>query len=99
MAVPGAVEGELFELATYLASELPEESSERASSAIEVLRGVFDLRVWRQHKGTDERAARGMRRLDLVLPPADWGVAWQHVQARAVAALSALREELDSLGG
>ncbi len=36
-----------------------------------------------------------MARLGLSLPVFDWGAAWAQVQARAVATLSALREEIE----
>jgi hypothetical protein len=58
---------------------------------------LFDLRVWHQHTGTESRAARGMRRLRISLPVYDWGSAWRHIQARTVAALSAVREETETL--
>jgi len=95
--VPESEGHKLLDLATYLDAHLPEESSARAREAIDDLRALLDIRVWRQHTGTDERAARGMRRLGISLPVYDWGEAWQRVQARSVAALSALREELERL--
>jgi len=36
-----------------------------------------------------------MRRLRLELPTADWGVVWDRVQAVTVAALNAIREEVE----
>jgi len=38
-----------------------------------------------------------MARLGITLPVLDWGATWAHVQARAVEALSALREEVETL--
>lgn len=99
MAIPGAVEGgKLFELKNYLAAELSEEASQRTSAAVDDLKAVIDLRVWRQHSGTHERGAQGAQRLGIALPPADWNAAWKQVQARTVGALSALREEIEQLG-
>jgi hypothetical protein len=98
MAVPDAEKGgKLVELREYLVSELSEESTQRVTDAIDDLRAVNALRVWRQHKGTDERAAKAATRLGLVLPADDWGEAWRHVQARSVSGLSALREEIELL--
>jgi len=98
MNVPDSTEGgKLFELKSYLSSRLPEDAAVRTDDAVDDLRAVFDLRVWRQHEGTDARARRGMQRLSLALPPADWGEAWAHVQSKAVIALSALREEIEML--
>jgi hypothetical protein len=98
MNVPDSTEGgKLFELKRYLSSMLPEDAAARTDEATDDLRAVFDLRVWRQHEGTEARARRGMERLGLTLPPADWGEAWAHVQSKAVLALSALREEIETL--
>ena len=97
LAVPGSDGHKLSDIATYLEDKLGDESADRASEAIADLRALFDLRVWRQHEGTERRAAAGMDRLGITLPVYDWGAAWQHVQARAVAALSALREEIETL--
>jgi hypothetical protein len=87
----------LSDLAAYLDGELGEESAERASEAIADLRGLFSLRRWRQHAGTEGEALRGMSRLGISLPIYNWGDTWRHVQARAVVALSALREEVETL--
>lgn len=95
--VPSSDGHKLTDLDAYLQGELGEESADRASEAIGDLRALFDLRVWRQHSGTERRAAAGMSRLGIVLPVLDWADAWQKVQARAVVALSALREEIETL--
>jgi hypothetical protein len=87
----------LTDLDAYLRGELGEESADRASEAIGDLRALFDLRVWRQHSGTERRGATGMSRLGISLPVVDWADAWQKVQVRAVVALSALREEIETL--
>jgi hypothetical protein len=87
----------LVNLDGYLHGVLTDDSAERASEAINDLRAMFDIRVGRQHAGTEERARRGMSRLGLAVPIYDWGAAWQHVQVRAVGALSALREEVETL--
>jgi hypothetical protein len=98
MNVPDSTDGgKLFELKNYLSSKLSEDSASRTDDAVDDLRAVFDLRVWRQHEGTDARAHKGMQRLGLTLPPADWGEAWAHVQGKAVVALSTLREEVEAL--
>lgn len=95
--VPDRSASKLIDLGAYLKAKLTEESTARAIEAVDDLRALFDLRVWRQHTGTDDRAARGMRRLGISLPVHDWDGAWRHIQARAVAALSALREEIETL--
>ena len=95
--VPDRSDSRLLDLSDYLQTKLTEESAARALAAVDDLRALFDLRVWRQHAGTEDRAARGMSRLGISLPVYEWGVAWQRIQARTVAALSALREEVETL--
>ncbi len=95
--VPECEHSKLLDLSDYLKARLTEESTLRAADAIDDLRALFDLRVWRQHTGTEGRAARGMNRLGMSLPVYDWGDAWRHVQVRTVAALTALREEVETL--
>ena len=95
--IPDRKDSKLLDLRQYLQTELAEESAARALEAVDDLRALFDLRVWRQHPGTESRAARGMSRLRISVPVYDWGSAWRHVQARSAAALSALREEVETL--
>jgi hypothetical protein len=95
--VPGRDGKQLLDLREYLIEKMGKDEAARAVDAVEDLRAMFDLRVWRQHEGTDERGTRGMARLGISLPVMDWGAAWEHVQVRAVAALSALREEVELL--
>jgi hypothetical protein len=95
--IPDRDESRLFDLGEYLRAKLTEESTARAVEAVDDLRALFDLRVWRQHAGTEARAAKGMSRLGISLPVYEWGGAWHHIQARTVAALSALREEIETL--
>jgi hypothetical protein len=95
--LPDRDENKLVDLHAYLVENMGDGASARAGEAVDDLRAIFDLRVWRQHAGTDERGARGMARLGITLPVVDWSATWVHVQARAVAALSALREEVETL--
>ncbi len=95
--VPASDGHKLTDLDAYLRGKLGEDSADRAAEAIGDLRALFDLRVWRQHSGTERRAAAGMGRLGIVLPVLDWAEAWQKVQACTVAALAALREEIETL--
>jgi hypothetical protein len=94
--VPSSDGHKLTDLDAYLQGALGE-SANRASEAIGDLRALFDLRVWRQHSGTERRAAAGMSRLGIVLPVVNWADAWQKVQGRTIVALSALREEAETL--
>jgi hypothetical protein len=97
VSLPDGGGKKLIDLDGYLKGVLDDDSAERASKAIGDLRAMFDVRVGRQHAGTDARGRRGMNRLGIAPPVYDWGEAWQHVQRRAVAALSALREEVETL--
>ena len=89
----------LTDLKRYLAENLPGEALARAELAVDVLRAFFDIRAWRQHPSgrAETQGRRGMERLEVELPTSDWQGAWRHLHARAVAALSALREEVDAL--
>lgn len=93
----GASGGALNNLKAYLEPRVAPDSMARVSEAIDDLRAFAALRAWRQHPGADLRGADATARLGLTLPPADWGEAWRYLQARAVAALSALREEIEGL--
>jgi hypothetical protein len=88
----------LVDLKTYLAQQLAGEAVARVETAVDDLRAFFGLRAWRQHPGADERGRQAMRHLEVELPTSDWEGAWRHLQARAVAALAVLREEIDALG-
>ncbi len=91
--------GTLADLKRYLTQKLSSEAAMRAERAVDQLRAFFDIRAWRQHTGgrAETQGRRGMERLEVELPTSDWQGAWRHLQARAVAALSALREEVDAL--
>jgi hypothetical protein len=98
LKLPGS-DGEvkLGDLQGYLDSRLPDEGAERAHRAVDDLRAITQLRAWKQHSGGNaERAARrAMRTIGLQLPTSDWGGAWRKVQAVCVAALNAIREEVE----
>jgi hypothetical protein len=88
----------LVDLRTYLGQQLAGEAVTRGETAVDDLRAFFGLRAWRQHPGADQRGRQAMQRLEVELPTPDWEGVWRHLQARAVAALSALREEVETLG-
>jgi hypothetical protein len=73
------------------------EAVARGETAVDDLRAFFGLRAWRQHAGAGERGRQGMQPRSGAAH-VDWEGVWRHLQARAVAALSALREEVDTLG-
>lgn len=87
----------LIDLRKFLGQILSDDSATRAQDAVNVLRDVVALRVWRQHPGTEEVAADAARRLGVALPSESWGATWDHIRERAVSALSAIREEIERL--
>jgi hypothetical protein len=97
VSLPDSKNSKLIDLTNYLNEHLDAESSDRTTNAIDDLRAIFDLRAWRQHPGTEARLQKGMRRLGVELPSAEWGATWNTIQARCVAALGAIREEVEQL--
>jgi hypothetical protein len=94
--LPGHGGTSLKDLEAYLKERLDVDAAGRACEAVKDLRALFALRAWRQHAGgADDRGHGGMRRLGLQLPASDWATAWATVQGRSVAALNALREEVE----
>lgn len=87
----------LVDLRKFLGQILSDDSATRAQDAINVLRDIVALRVWRQHPGTEEVAADAARRLRVALPSESWGATWDHIRELAVSALSAIREEIEQL--
>jgi hypothetical protein len=61
------------------------------------LEDISMLRIWHQHGQTPEDVVRAFRRLGLEFPVFDYGTGWNMVRLRAVGALEALREELQTL--
>lgn len=88
--------GSLKELDEFLLSQLPDESRPRISDAVATLKAINDLRRSRQHHGVERDAISASSVLGLAYPPGDWGSAWGHIQWRAVEALNAIREEIQT---
>jgi hypothetical protein len=88
----------LIDLRGFLQQRLDRASSERTTVAVDDLRAVVALRVWRQHPGAavDKAARDAAQRLGFALPSDDWGGAWQHLRTRSVSALAAIREEVEA---
>jgi hypothetical protein len=85
----------LVDLRSFLEQRLDRDSCDRTTVAIDDLRAVVALRVWRQHPGADKAARDAARRLGLTLPSDDWGDTWQRLRSRSVEALSVIREEIE----
>jgi len=88
----------LVELREFLERRLDSDAAARTTVAVDDLRAVVALRVWRQHPGSgvDKAARDAAQRLGITLPSDDWGGAWQHLRMRSVTALSVIREEIES---
>lgn len=88
----------LVDLRDFLKQRLDRDSSDRTTVAVDDLRAVVALRVWRQHAGAGvEKTARdAAQRLGITLPSDDWGGTWQQLRMRSVSALSVIREEIEA---
>jgi hypothetical protein len=89
--------GKLVDLRDRLPQLLDSDSTARATAAVDDLRAVIALRVWRQHPGTEKTAHQAAQRLGVRLPSEDWGATWQQLRSCSVNALSAIREEIDTI--
>lgn len=85
----------LIDLREFLGRILSDDASTRVGDAVNVLRDLVALRVWRQHPGTERAGQEAARRLGITFPTDDWGDAWNRLRIRAVTALSAIREEIE----
>ena len=86
----------LVDLRDRLDQLLDRDSSARANAAVDDLRAVVALRVWRQHPGTDKAGRQAAQRLGVTLPSEDWSGTWGRLISRSVEALSAIREEIET---
>jgi hypothetical protein len=89
--------GTLERLRIYLGSERPVTGVDRVERAIATLKSIVRVRVGAQHPNTRGEAAAAFKSLSLDFPPSDWGAAWMTIQARAVEALDAIREEVEEM--
>jgi hypothetical protein len=87
----------LVDLGEFLGRILKDDVATRAQDAVDVLRDIVALRVWRQHPGTDKVGSKAARRLGIAFPSESWGATWTQIRELAVAALSAIREEIEQL--
>jgi hypothetical protein len=85
----------LVDLRSFLEQLLDHDSADRTTIAIDDLRAVVALRVWRQHPGADKAARDAAQRLGLTLPSDDWGDTWHRLRSRSVEALSVIRDEVE----
>ncbi len=96
--LPGAAgDKKLVDLRACLGQILENDSAARAQEAVNVLRDVVALRVWRQHPGTEQAGKAAAQRLGVALPSEDWGATWDQLRVRSDTALSSIREKFEQL--
>ena len=94
---PETGDNKLVDLREFLRRTLSDDATTRAQDAVDVLRDIVALRVWRQHPGTDAVGSKAARRLGIAFPSESWGATWDQIRELAVSALSAIREEIEQL--
>ena len=67
---------------------------DRVRDAVAVLEAVVHVRNARQHGGGQEKGAAAVKTLGLSYPIFNPSYAWQVIQNKVIAALTALREEI-----
>lgn len=93
----GTGDKKLVDLRACLGEILENDAATRAQEAVNVLRDVVAMRVWRQHPGTEQAGAEAARRLGVALPARTGGATWDQLRAQSVAAISAIREEVEQV--
>jgi hypothetical protein len=99
LAVPGTpgVDGHPLErMKAFLLGRLPSEASERVTNAIDVLDAARRMRVGGQHHGASPVTIAACARLNIAYPVSDWSEAWSRIQAKATAAVDAIRDEIQA---
>ena len=87
--------GSLNRLLEFARTNAGAVDSSRLSDAIASLKAISDIRAGAQHDDARSRAIDGLAKLGLPYPPPGWDVAWIAIEARAVEALNAIREEIE----
>jgi hypothetical protein len=87
----------LDRLKEFLPPHLPDNASRaRVEAAIRTLRRINHVRRGGQHQGAADVRTSAFQALGIPFPPDDWGSAWASIQARAVEAFNAIREEIQA---
>lgn len=92
-------EGTLKRLEGFLSTEATEGDASRIREALLDLKAAVAIRAGGAHTGARVRSIEGFSRLGLSFPPTGWEEAWHVVEARTVAALNTLREEIRRTSG
>jgi hypothetical protein len=97
LRVPGQPDAGPFDrLRSFLPTHLSTEAMGRVKDNLELLQKVVHLRNAGQHVGAAGRAARSLPAFGLRYPIINYQEAWWAVQAHVIAALDAIREEVQA---
>jgi hypothetical protein len=97
LRVPGnADDGVLVRLDAFLTGHLSQEGIARVRAGLKKLQLVTRVRNAAQHAGAATSAAKALPAFGLTYPVTDFPAAWRTVQAHAVEALEAIRDEVSS---
>ena len=77
---PETGDKKLVDLGEFLGRILKDDVATRAQDAVDVLRDIVALRVWRQHPGTDKVGGKAARRLGIAFPSESWGATWNQIR-------------------
>lgn len=100
MEIPGGMDdrhaqgASLGRLTGFLRANADAASESRVKEAISSLKGIAAIRAGAQHADARRREVSAYSLLGIPYPPQGWTGAWETVQARAVEAFNAIREEL-----
>lgn len=90
-------DGSLKRLAKFLPQHLSPEAMTRVEHAIAILQAATHVRNAGQHVGAVDDAVKALPSLGLTFPVVNHQAAWDTVQAKVIAALDTLREEVAAI--
>ncbi len=88
--------GALQRLRARLHRDLPEDDHARVNASLGLLQDAIRIRA-ALHSGAQQELPRRYRALGLAYPPADYGVAWDHIRGRASWAIRAIRQAVETM--
>jgi hypothetical protein len=95
-STPGVDGHPLERMKAFLLGRLPSEANERVTNAIDILDAARKMRVGGQHHGASPVTIAACARLNIAYPVSDWSEAWSRIQAKAAAAVDAIRDEIQA---
>jgi len=87
--------GSLQRFRLQLLRDLPEEDAAHIETSIDLLRAAVSIRA-ALHTGRQRDLPRAYAALGLAFPPADYGLAWDHVRGRCSWAIRSIRQALET---